>query len=286
MKRRYFTTLCFLLLLTSPNVVARPQTPSEDQVRGGFLSTRPTKATKPVKKPVASTKLPVSDPAKDGTVGKPGVPPASGTIGVGYSLYLRDENNRPVRVDAAREFHTGDAIRLIVEPNIDGFLYIFHTENDQNPIMLFPDARLQAGSNAVRAHVPYEVPSSTDPNTLMQWFVFEGEAAVERVFVMVTRAPLADIPTGEALVKLCEENEAGCPWSPQPGVWQRVLDESKRPLIVGKSKTLGQPQSAAEKTSVTRSLGLPKSAPPPAVVYMNPTADKDNLVTVVSLSHK
>lgn len=284
MKHRYFTIFCLLFVLTSLHVTA--QSPSEDQVRGGFLSTRPTKPTKPVKKPVVPNKLPAPDPAKDGTVGKPGVPPASGAIGVGYSLYLRDENNRPVRVDAAREFHTGDAIRLIVEPNIDGFLYIFHTENEQDPIMLFPDARLQAGGNAVRAHVPYEVPSSTDPNTLMQWFVFEGEAAVERVFVMVTRSPLADIPTGGALVKLCAENEAGCPWKPSAEVWQRVLDESKRPLVVGKSKTLGQPQSVTEKTSVTRSLGLPKSAPPPAVMCLNPTADKDNLVTVVSLSHK
>src|ERR1041385_7375121 len=54
-------------------------------------------------------------------------------IGLGYTLYLRDVNGRAVRVEPTREFHNGDRIRISLEPNIDGYLYVFHTEGDGAP---------------------------------------------------------------------------------------------------------------------------------------------------------
>src|SRR5580765_7876720 len=48
-------------------------------------------------------------------------------IALGYTMFMRDVNGRAVRIDPAREFHNGDRIRISLEPNIDGYLYVFHT---------------------------------------------------------------------------------------------------------------------------------------------------------------
>lgn len=255
---------------------------NEDQVRGGFLSTRPQKQSISTKKP-----LPTRPKSTDTT----SVSTTSSTmklnaLGIGYTIFMRDANGRAVRVDPSREFHSGDAIRIVMEPNSDGFLYIFHTENNSNPVMLFPDPRLQAGNNAIRAHVPYEVPSSTDSISELRWFVFEGESASERVFLVVTRQPLSDIPTGEKLMSYCQAKPDACPWKPTVDMWTKLTKEANNPLIVSKSKTQGLAQTSVEKSSVTRSLGLPKTAPAPSVICMNPTSDKGNLIAVIDLTHK
>ncbi|MEJ7709797.1 MAG: DUF4384 domain-containing protein [Pyrinomonadaceae bacterium] len=83
---------------------------------------------------------------------------------------MRDPAGDAVRVDPTSEFREGDRIRLVLEPNTDGFLYVFHTENDAQPQMLFPDPRLDGGTNRVRAHVPCEVPSSREANEQLRWF--------------------------------------------------------------------------------------------------------------------
>jgi hypothetical protein len=79
-------------------------------------------------------------------------------IGIGYTLYMRDPEGNAIRVDPTREFRAGDRIRLSIESNTDGYLYIFHTENNGEPQMLYPDTRLEQGDNRIEAHVPYEIP--------------------------------------------------------------------------------------------------------------------------------
>ena len=100
-------------------------------------------------------------------------------IGLGYTLYMRDSGGNAVRVDPAQEFHAGDRIRLSLETNTDGYLYIFHTENDNNPEMLYPDVHLEKGSNRVEAHVPYEIPWN-EPG-VENWFKFDANPANERL---------------------------------------------------------------------------------------------------------
>jgi hypothetical protein len=97
---------------------------------------------------------------------------------------MRDQTGGAVRVDPARQFRAGEQIRIALETNSDGYLYIFHTENGANPQMLYPDVRLNGGANAVRAHVPYQVPSS-----LNDWFRFDANPATERLYIVVARKP-------------------------------------------------------------------------------------------------
>ena len=72
-------------------------------------------------------------------------------IGLGYTLFMRDSNGRSVRVEPGHEFHSGDRVRISLEPNVDGYLYVFHTEGDGQPEMIYPDARLDAGEELDRS---------------------------------------------------------------------------------------------------------------------------------------
>src|SRR5262245_60201329 len=80
-----------------------------DDVRDAFLVTRQKVAAAKGNQPANSSR------AKGRRqVGYPsGVSPApTGPIGLGYTLYKRDSDGSPVRVDLSQEFHKGDAVRL------------------------------------------------------------------------------------------------------------------------------------------------------------------------------
>ena len=205
-----------------------------------------------------------------------------GAIGLGYTLYMRDENGNAMRVDPSREFRAGDRIRLSLETNTDGYLYIFHTENNNDPQMLYPDVRLERGDNRIEAHVPYEIPWN-EPG-VENWFKFDANPANERLYIVVTRQPLPAIPTGTALVSYCGQNR--CPWRPPTGVWAQVQMNGQAKVGVVKSTSYGQKQSQTEQVAVTRGLGLDQSAPEPSVIRMNASTTAPILVTAVDLIHK
>ena len=206
----------------------------------------------------------------------------SGAIGLGYSLYMRDEQGNAVRVDPAREFRAGDRIRLALETNTDGYLYIFHTENDGEPQMLYPDVRLERGDNRIEAHVPYEIPWN-EPG-VENWFKFDANPANERLYVVVTREPLPGVPTGDQLVSYCGQNR--CPWRPPVGAWAQLKASGQAKVGVVKSKTYGQKQSQTEQVAVTRGIGLDQTAPEPSVIRMNASSNLPILITAVDLIHR
>jgi hypothetical protein len=207
-------------------------------------------------------------------------------IGLGYTLYMRDEQNRAVRVDPAREFHAGDRIRLSLETNTDGFLYVFHTENDGAPRMIYPDARLDDGGNYVTAHVPYEIPDSVDKDERLHWFVFDAQPATERLYIVVTREPLAGVPVEDELVSYCQANKGQCPWQPQTEAWARIVANAAAKVEVVKSKSYGQAQTPREHDATTRGIGLDKTAPEPSIIRLSATASAPVLLTTVDLIHK
>ncbi|MBI4750567.1 MAG: DUF4384 domain-containing protein [Acidobacteria bacterium] len=290
---KYFVVRIVVIasLMVFPSAIWAVQK-NQDQVRGSFLSTRPGGTAAKPKPKKAVPKKKTSDVTSSGSteptasshnlaISTPGT-----AVGLGYTLFMKGPKDQPVRVDTNREFVTGDAIRILLEPNIDGFLYIFHTEQDKNPQLLFPDPRLQAGSNAVRAHVPYEVPSSTDANQRNQWFVFDGAPTTERLLIIIARQPITGIPIGQELVQKYAGNENGFQWSPSKELWAKIRNEKTGAQIVSTNSNAGTVQTKLEQTSLTRSLGLPKGAPAPSVILMNQSANKENLVTEVDLTHK
>jgi hypothetical protein len=208
-------------------------------------------------------------------------------IGVGYTLFIRDETGEATRVSPKREFRSGEAIRLLVESNTDGYLYIFDAENDATPQLIFPSAKLKRGDNRIGAHVPYEIPSSKEADDNLRWFVFNDTPATERVYVVVSREPLADVPAGEALVRLCAESDQACAWKPTPQQWAGLKTANARDQIaVSQLKDEGRAQTTAEHEAATRGLGLSTDAPLPSVIYMIASSNANVLVTTVDLIHK
>src|SRR5260370_4258628 len=199
---------------------------------------------------------------------------------------MRGANGRSVRVEPDHEFHNGDRVRISLEPNVDGYLYVFHTEGQGAPEMIYPDSRLDAGDNSIEAHVPLEVPSGEESDERLRWFQFYGNAGTERLYVVVTREILPSVPIGSDLVMFCAANKDKCPWRPTPEVWTQIQEASKAEVKVVTSKAFGQSQTEKEKVATTRGLGLDQSAPQPSVIRMNAATSAPLLVTVLDLVHK
>lgn len=276
----------------------------DDEVRGAFLSTRPkttnanasarrrrpprntntssnaAKNTNTAKNVNANTSNPNSSANKNS-----GNTPSS-AIGLGYTLFMRDINGRAVRIDPTREFHNGDRIRISLEPNVDGYLYVFHAEGDGPVEMIYPDSRLEGGENWIEAHVPIDVPSTVETDERLKWFQFYGNAATEHLYVVVTREPLADVPIGEGLIAFCAANKDKCPWHPSADVWAQIQQAAKADVKVVTSNTVGLAQSEKEQVATTRGLGLDQTAPQPSVIRLSASTNAPVLVTILDLVHK
>jgi hypothetical protein len=208
-------------------------------------------------------------------------------IGLGYTLFTLGDNGEAIRTDPSREFRTGEGIRIALETNTDGYLYIFYTENDGEPSMLFPDTRLNGGSNLVKAHVPYEIPSSQEATEATRWFVFKDPPAAERLYIVLTRQPLAGVPTGEALADYCFDKQHTCPWRPEVAMWTELKGAQEREQVaVSRVEDQGRKQTADEREATTRGLGLGAGAPSPSVIRMTASSNSKMLVTTIDLIHK
>jgi hypothetical protein len=208
-------------------------------------------------------------------------------IALGYSLFMRDANTgRAIRVDPSRTFFTGERVRLNLEPNINGYLYVFYRENDGSPTMLFPDARLNGGDNSVKAHVPYEVPSSKEADESKRWFVFKDNPSTENLYIIVTREPLSGVPRGNALKKDCTEDPKKCSAPVSDATWAMVKKGLKESVVTYKSKSYGKEQTQNESNAVERGLGLMADDPAPSIVRMSAVSKSKTLVTAIALVHK
>lgn len=297
------TILAIALLSMTCGVYLASAQQSDEEVRGAFVSSRPkttnSNATRRRRPPPRNTNT-SSVTTKNVNMAKNSnaetannsfantnssrLPVAA--IALGYTIFMRDVNGRAVRVDPTREFHNGDRIRISLEPNVDGYVYVFHTENNGPPQMIYPDARLEGGENWLEAHVPIDIPSTVEADERLRWFQFYGNAGVERLYVVVTREPLPEVPIGEGLVNFCTANKDKCPWRPPVEAWLQVQAASKAEVRIVTSKTAGQVQTEKEQVATTRGLGLDQTAPQPSVIRMSAVTNAPVLVTILDLVHK
>jgi len=137
--------LCLPGLSGSPQTEPKPaeQKPpaGKDGVRG-FLY--PEEVAESEKKEAAKRRPKSSGAKKEGS-GTAGLsrplnappPPA-----LGYTIFSEQGDGRLVRLDPNRKFQTGECIRFLFEPGIDGYLFIIHREEGGPAKLIFPDARL------------------------------------------------------------------------------------------------------------------------------------------------
>lgn len=265
----------FLAILSSSNL-AQNSKPRED-VRDVFLVTR--------------VKVPVHQPGQpSATAPRKRLPAnrANSRLGVGFTLYQQASDDSAIRVPLTREFRRGDAVRLLIESNVNGYLYVFYTENEGPPKMIYPDVRLNGGRNVITAHVPYEVPSSREASPNARWFFFDQNPATERLYLVVSRSPLINVPIGRDLMAFCEtpgNAGAACFWKPANLFWTQIV-AGMEAVQEGQSAEYGQRLTALERRATERGLGLGIDAPAPSIIRMSNSPHAKQLVTSIALIHK
>ncbi|HEU4769915.1 MAG TPA: DUF4384 domain-containing protein [Pyrinomonadaceae bacterium] len=303
-----------LVFICAAIAVALPPLQDEDDVRGAFLTSRPKEkpansgsANKPTRrrpKNTATTSAKSTEtsakstnkPAEKSTDTTP-VKTTSGTstkasesrpvntprLGLGMTLFGRDSNGLAVRVEPDRVFRNGDRVRILLETNADGYLYIFNRTNDGAPVMIYPDAQIDEGGNYLQAHVPFEIPAPDASDERLRWFAFDENAGTEKVIFVFTREPLKDVPIEDELVTFCGNNK--CPWPVGTETWAHVQAQMQEPLKQDRTKTYGSAQTSVEQSASTRGLGLAKDDPQPSLIMMA-SSTRPTLVATLDLIHK
>jgi hypothetical protein len=315
MRYKISIPLVALLLLTSVAIFnpTTAQNQDEEGVRGSFITSRPAtvsgsvggsvgvgvstggSSSAPRRKPRRRPKTTARNTPKNTTKNTNTTVNANANAGVkaysapalamGYTLYMRDSLGAAVRVDPSRSFRTGERVRLLLETNSDGYLYIFNTTDNGDPVMIYPDIRLDEGGNYIEAHVPIEIPSREEADERYRWFTFDNKPGTERLYIVFSREPLPAVPIEDDLVRYCGENGQNCPWHPSAALWSEVKAGLNARVQVVKAKSYGQTQTAGEQDAVNRGIGLTRSAPEPSVIRMNASATSGLLITVLELAH-
>ena len=287
-------------------VIGIAATAQDDDVRGAFLTSRPKEktaststaakpgrrrskttavSTKPAKSPEKTTGTSGSTTGSSSKTSEPSKPVNAPRLGIGLTLFMRDSNGLAVRVDPDHVFRKGDRVRVLLETNSDGYLYIFNTTNDGPATMIYPDADLDEAGNYLQAHVPFEIPTSLATEERLRWFAFDENAGTERLYLVFTREPLGGVPIDDELIALCRDSKESCPVKPNAEVWAAVQKELQQPLKTDKKQQNGQVETASEQQATTRGLGLAKDDPQPSLVMMA-SSPRPTLVATLDLIHK
>ncbi len=303
---RFSAILFGLVLMCAAIALAVPPLQDDSDVRGAFLTSRPKEkpassgaATRPKRKRPAKSssstatstnKTPGSSTAagtKTTSGSKPSMPESrpvnTPRIGLGLTLFGRDSNGMAVRVEPDRVFHKGDRVRILLETNADGYLYIFNRTNDGPPVMIYPAAELDEGGNYLQAHVPFEIPASDAADERLRWFAFDENTGTEKVFFVFSREPLNGVPTEDELIAFCQNSK--CPWPVATEVWELVQKQMQEPLKTDRTDRYGSTQTTVEQTATTRGFGLSKDDPQPSLIMMA-SSTRPTLVASLDLIHK
>lgn len=292
---------CFCL----PGVVPVFGQEQDDDVRGAFLTTRPKVAEKsnrnnesaranrrrPKRVDSKSTTSTSSTSSVDSTAGAKVTivvdsKPSAQKIGLGLTLFARNDSGMAVQVDPTHVFHKGDRVRVLLETNTDGYLYIFNTTDGGKPVMIYPDKDLDEGGNYIQSHIPLEIPSSAAREERLRWLAFDDRAGDERLYFVFTREPLPGVPIEDEFLAYCRGKANGCSWQPASELWEQVQKEMNSPVLVAKTQRYGRGQTAGEQQAATRGIGLSKEDPGPSMVMLTTSTNKNLLVAVLDLIHK
>jgi hypothetical protein len=125
----------------------------------------------------------------------PGAPPA---LGLRYSILLYGADDSAREVDAATDFRSGERIRIRLQANDSGHLYVVLKGSSGNWRVLFPSKEFGEGNNTVERGQVYDIPGRSR-------FIFDEQAGVERLFLVLSRQPEASL---ERLIYKLEEGSS------------------------------------------------------------------------------
>jgi hypothetical protein len=109
-------------------------------------------------------------------------------LGLRYSVLKRDASGRFAEVDADSTFRSGDRIRLHVDSNTTGYLYVVMQGSSGNWRLLFPSSDVEGGSNRIERGSSQQIPAGDKGQ-----FLFDQQAGTEKLFLVLSRKPEPDL---------------------------------------------------------------------------------------------
>lgn len=102
-------------------------------------------------------------------------------MGISYWIDLLDSKGKLTRVSPTKTFNSGDRIKLILESNRNGYLYILNIGSSGNSHVLFPNPGVK--SNLITAGLPYAVP-------FKKYMRFDSNPGEETLLIMLSPRPM------------------------------------------------------------------------------------------------
>lgn len=241
-----------LISLLLPNFQSATPQPivQEDGERGGWLKSR--SKLEPAKRPTPPKPKPQS--SKDG----------ANTLGLGYTLFQVNGTGEVLRVNPNRQFKSGERVRLLVETNRDGYIYVLSQENSEAPRLLFPNAAIRNGNNFVSGHQAFWLPDEGE-------IEFDQRPAQERLIVIFSEHQVPNLMAGSRL--------EGVP------VEAAVFQEVARETAVRKGGRLDE-GTLLTKSEGQRGVRLSSTDPVPAFILLNQDPTQLRIVAKIELMHR
>lgn len=199
-------------------------------------------------------------------------------LGLRYSI-LKREGGESTEVGPGTVFRSGDRIRLRVEANADGFLYIVHRGSSGVWKPLFPSSEVAGGSNKIEKGKSYEIPSG-------YVFTFDEQPGEEKLFIVLSRRTESDLDG--LIYSLSGSQKPAEPAQPTEGkvmLAQNMVNIGDG--VVDKLRKVYARDLIIEKVDETTPAAASAPAKEKAVYVVNPARSGDSRVVAdVTLTHK
>ena len=251
-------------------------------------ASKPPVPAKPKPEETASTNPPVSQPSHDSTpraneaqrVKTVAVAETIRPLGLKYFIMKRTDAGEYVQAEPDASFVNGDQIRLIIETNDTGYLYVVAQGTSKMWKPLFPSPEISGGDNKVERGKRYNIPNDSV-------FSFSGAPGTEKLFIVLSRQPEGDIRS--MMYKLEDRQRQNAAPSDtllaanigiQDSVIQRLRSSYARDLVIEKVDDTKTPARKAPPAEAVQ-------APERAVYVVNARAgEKAWVVADIDLRHE
>ncbi len=191
-------------------------------------------------------------------------------LGLRYTILKRTSDGH-AEVAADTVFHAGDRIRVGVETNDDGYLYVVNRGSSGTWKVLFPSSEIKDGDNRIQQRVRYEIPSGYT-------FTFDEQPGEEKLFIVLSRQPEPDL---ESLIYSLGQKTSAPAEVQKPKML--LASAAFTDDIIGKLRTAYARDLIVEKVD-DEQAGPKKET---AIYAVNPSGSADSRVVAdVTLKHQ
>jgi hypothetical protein len=213
-------------------------------------------------------------------------------LGLKYIILKRDPNGESSQVSLDSTFASGDSIKLLIESNSPGYLYVVTQGASHRWKPMFFSGNGDPKDNHVEPGGQYSIPRGDN-----QWFTFVAPAGAEKLFLVLSRQPESDLEQLiHSLGKPAPDKPAPDKPAPDkpaarsdPNVMMAANLGSVQDNVVQRLRTTYSRDLIIEAIDDTKKPAAKQSARPPetAVYVVNPKGGADaRLVADIELRHE